>query len=107
MPHHDAAHVAQNLGDAAQQHARHEAPAAPAHAEKRVHGAGERKQDDKDDVGRQRRAVAKHGPFDRASVEVAGRVGPKDVIRTVSHDVCHFDLFWKFSFYCLLYATFE
>lgn len=95
VPHHDAAHVAQNLGHAAQQHARHEAPAAPAHAKVRVHGADERKQDEKDDVGRQRRAVAKHGPFDGAVVEVAGRVGPKEVFGALIHGVC----FSSTSFY--------
>lgn len=95
VPHDDATNVAQNLADAAEEHTRQEAPAAPADAEKGVTSANQGKEDEEDDVGGQRRAVAKHAPFDGAVVEAARRVGAKDVVgavREISHVAGHFVL---------------
>jgi hypothetical protein len=90
--HHDTADVADNLRDAAEKHASHETPALPSETKIGVHEADETEENDKDNVGGQRRSVAVKTPVDRAVVEITGRVRAKGIVGVDGVVVRHVEL---------------
>jgi hypothetical protein len=80
VPHHDTANIANDFRHAAQKHTSHETPALPSNTEVDVHDTDERKENDKDDVGSERRPIAVETPVDGTSVEIARRVRAKGVL---------------------------
>jgi hypothetical protein len=90
--HHDTTNIANNFRDTAQKHTGHETPALPSNTEIDVHDTNERKEDDKDNVGSERRSITVQTVVDGAGVEIAGRVRAKGVLGGDGHVVRHFDL---------------
>jgi hypothetical protein len=90
--HHDTADVADNLRDAAEKHTSHETPALPSETKIGVHEADETEENDKDNVGGQRRSVAVKTPVDRAVVEITGRVRAKGIVGVDGVVVRHVEL---------------
>jgi hypothetical protein len=74
---HDTTNVADDLGQAAQDHARHEAPALPSEAEVDVDEANDAKEGSEDDIGGQRGPVLEDTGLDGAEVEGTVGVGAK------------------------------
>ncbi|KAI6767052.1 hypothetical protein HG531_011412 [Fusarium graminearum] len=68
-------------GSDPQKHTGHETPALPSNTEIEMHDTDERKENNKGDVGSERRSVTVKTPVDGASVEIARRVRAKGVLR--------------------------
>ena len=92
VPHHDTTDIANNLRDTTQKHTGHETPALPSETEIDVYKADERKENEKNNVGGERRSVTVQTVVDGAGVEIAGRVRAKGVLGGDGHVVRHFDL---------------
>ena len=95
VPHHDTTDITDNLRDTTQKHTSHETPALPSETEIDVYKADERKENDKDNVGSERRSVTVQTVVDGAGVEIAGRVRTEGVLGGDGHVVRHFDLVIK------------